>query len=138
MIFMRDSNFFGTKFLKDQTSWGPNFSGLGDQMRLWTFSAIAIFSYIYRSVNSRNIWFGLLHIIIILKYSYVLLCILMVWGKMINVSAFHIRKQHNNWPQKKKSIVQCGKCWHVKYVPGKVLSERLIPSDYVRLLCRTE
>ena len=92
MIFMRDSNFFGTKFLKDQTSWGPNFSGLGDQMRLWTFSAIAIFSYIYRSVNSRNIWFGLLHIIIILKYSYVLLCILMVWGKMINVSAFHIRK----------------------------------------------
>jgi len=95
MIFMRDSNFFGTKFLKDQTSWGPNFSGtkfLRDQMRLWTFSAIAIFSYIYRSVNSRNIWFGLLHIIIILKYSYVLLCILMVWGKMINVSAFHIRK----------------------------------------------
>jgi hypothetical protein len=27
MIFIRGSNFLGTKFLRDQTSWGPNFSG---------------------------------------------------------------------------------------------------------------
>jgi hypothetical protein len=56
MIFIRETNFLGSKFLKDQISWGSKKSGA--QMTLGTISDIATF----RAKNIGKLYFSSYHV----------------------------------------------------------------------------